>query len=106
MFWAFLVAEHHRGYRPFASILMEEHGLVTRHFHSDHSPRAAYAFTDKGKEPRRVSAHWPRGVHVMCTLSAAGSHGLRISRTDRIHCPQCDGRVRGSAVQLRGQHQA
>ena len=42
---------------------MEEHGLVTRHC-SDHSPRAVYAFTDKGKEPRRVSAHWPRGVHA------------------------------------------
>src|SRR5499433_3651863 len=30
--------------------LMEEHGLVTRHFYSDHPPRAEYTLTDKGKE--------------------------------------------------------
>src|SRR6266540_1731487 len=30
--------------------LMEEHGLVTRRFYSDHPPRAEYALTDKGRE--------------------------------------------------------
>jgi len=29
--------------------LMEEHGLVTRRFYSDHPPRAEYTLTDKGK---------------------------------------------------------
>src|SRR4026209_923810 len=30
--------------------LMEEHGLVTRRFYSDHPPRAEYILTDKGKD--------------------------------------------------------
>jgi DNA-binding HxlR family transcriptional regulator len=30
--------------------LMEEHGLVARHFYSDHPPRAEYALTPKGQE--------------------------------------------------------
>ena len=30
--------------------LMEEHGLVARHFYSDHPPRAEYALTEKGQE--------------------------------------------------------
>jgi DNA-binding HxlR family transcriptional regulator len=30
--------------------LMEEHGLVMRHFYSDHPPRAEYALTAKGRE--------------------------------------------------------
>ncbi len=30
--------------------LMEEHGLVTRRFYSDHPPRAEYALTAKGRE--------------------------------------------------------
>ena len=29
--------------------LMEEHGLVARHFYSDHPPRAEYALTPKGR---------------------------------------------------------
>jgi DNA-binding HxlR family transcriptional regulator len=30
--------------------LMEEHGLVTRRFYSDHPPRAEYTLTGKGRE--------------------------------------------------------
>ena len=30
--------------------LMEEHGLVTRQFYSEHPPRAEYALTDKGRD--------------------------------------------------------
>ena len=29
--------------------LMEEHGLVSRRFYSDHPPRAEYLLTDKGR---------------------------------------------------------
>ena len=34
--------------------LMEEHGLVTRRFYSDHPPRAEYGLTERGKELRMV----------------------------------------------------
>lgn len=30
--------------------LLEEHGLVTRRFYSDHPPRAEYVLTEKGRE--------------------------------------------------------
>ena len=80
---------------------MEAHGLVTRHFYSDHPPRAEYALTDKGKE---------LGV-IISALASWGSHYVHrqtaLVHTDCGHpvqlgyyCPHCDGRVRGTSVQL------
>src|SRR5215831_5782354 len=47
--------------------LMEERGLVTRRFYSDHPPRAEYILTNKGKELGVIVgalAVW--GAHHMC----------------------------------------
>lgn len=81
--------------------LMEEHALITRHFYSDHPPRAEYTLTEKGKE---------LGV-VVGALAVWGSRHVhpetRLVHTDcgqplqmGYYCPHCDSRVRGSAVQL------
>ena len=81
--------------------LMEEHGLVTRRFYSDHPPRAEYILTDKGKELGLVvgalatwgSQHvYPDAalVHTDC------GHPVRVG----YYCPHCDDRVRGTSVTL------
>src|SRR5262245_59756283 len=47
--------------------LMEERGLITRRFYSDHPPRAEYILTNKGKELGVIVgalAVW--GAHHMC----------------------------------------
>src|SRR6266849_4898563 len=55
--------------------LMEEHGLVTRRFYSDHPPRAEYLLTDKGRELGGVigsRAAWgSRHVHRATALGHA-----------------------------------
>jgi len=81
--------------------LMEEHGLVTRAFYSDHPPRAEYVLTDKGKELGGVVG----------ALAAWGSRYIhphtRLVHTDcaqpvqvGYYCPHCDTRVEGPAVTL------
>jgi DNA-binding HxlR family transcriptional regulator len=81
--------------------LMEEHGLITRCFYSDHPPRAEYLLTDKGKELEMVVgalAIWgARHVH----------HEMALVHTDcgepvetGYYCPRCGDRVRRTAVQL------
>ena len=81
--------------------LMEEHGLVTRRFYSDHPPRAEYTLTDKGKDLGLVigalatwgSRHvYPEAalVHVDC------GHPVRVG----YFCSHCNDRVRGTAVTL------
>jgi len=81
--------------------LMEEHGLITRCFYSDHPPRAEYLLTNKGKELEIVVgalAVWgTRHVH----------HEMALVHTDcgepvetGYYCPRCGDRVRRSAVQL------
>jgi DNA-binding HxlR family transcriptional regulator len=82
--------------------LMEEHGLVSRHFYSDHPPRAAYVLTDKGKELGvvvRALALWgSRHVHRQTTLVHEDcGNAVQIG----YYCPHCGDRVRGSSVQLR-----
>jgi DNA-binding HxlR family transcriptional regulator len=81
--------------------LMEEHGLVTRHFYSDHPPRAEYILTDKGKELGLVIsalATWgSRHVYPDAALVHADcGHPVRLG----YYCPHCDDRVRGTSVTL------
>jgi len=82
--------------------LMEEHELITRHFYSDHPPRAEYELTDKGKD---------LGV-IVGALAAWGSRHVerrsRLVHADCGHpvklgyyCPDCDARVRGAEVRLK-----
>jgi DNA-binding HxlR family transcriptional regulator len=81
--------------------LIEEHGLVTRRFYSDHPPRAEYILTDKGKELGLVIgalATW--GSHHLypdaALVHADCGHSVRIG----YYCPHCDDRVRGTSVKL------
>lgn len=82
--------------------LMEAHGLVTRSFYSQHPPRAQYTLTERGQGLGVVVgalADWgsrhvykrARLVHTDC------GHEVRLG----YHCPACDVRVRGAAVELR-----
>jgi len=82
--------------------LMEEHGLVTRQFYSEHPPRAEYALTDKGRELGMVvgalAAWGSRHVHRQTALvHAECGHPVEV----KYVCPQCSGRMRGATVELR-----
>ena len=82
--------------------LMEEHGLVTRHFYSEHPPRAEYSLTDKGRELGVVvgalAAWGSRHVHRQTALvHAECGHPVEV----KYVCPRCAGRVRGATVELR-----
>jgi DNA-binding HxlR family transcriptional regulator len=81
--------------------LMEEHGLVTRAFYSDHPPRAAYVLTDKGQELGSVVgalATWgSRYLHPHTRLvHTACAHPVQMG----YYCPHCDARVERPAVTL------
>ena len=81
---------------------LEEHGIVTRRFYSEHPPRAEYLLTERGRE---------LGV-VVGALAAWGSRHLH-PQTALVHtdcqtplevgyyCPHCHDRVRGSQVKLK-----
>ena len=82
--------------------LMEEQGLVTRRFYSDHPPRAEYALTDKGRELATVVgalAKWgSRHVYRQARLVHAGcGHPVKLT----YYCPECDERVPGAEVTVR-----
>jgi DNA-binding HxlR family transcriptional regulator len=82
--------------------LMEEHGLITRRFYSEHPPRAEYLLTDKGRELGVVIgalATWgSRHVHPQTALVHADcGHEVAL----RYFCPKCETRVRGTSVTLR-----
>src|SRR5918993_364645 len=81
---------------------MEEQGLVSREFYSDHPPRAQYALTDRGRE---------LGI-VIGALATWGARHLdpqsKLVNTDcghevhlRYFCPTCDSKVRGAGVTVR-----
>ena len=79
--------------------LMEEHGLVSRHFYSDHPPRAEYALSDKGQELGMVVgalAVWgSRHVHHQTALIHEDcGHPVQVA----YYCSHCDAHVRGAVV--------
>ncbi len=82
--------------------LMEEHGLITRRFYSEHPPRAEYELSPKGKElgiiVGALAAWGSRHVYRRARLvhSSCG-HPVRLG----YYCSDCGGRVRGGAVQLK-----
>jgi DNA-binding HxlR family transcriptional regulator len=81
--------------------LMEEHGLVTRQFYSDHPPRAEYALTDKGRELGMIvgalAAWGSRHVYKQARLVHAGcGHPVTVG----YYCADCGDQVRGGEVAL------
>ena len=81
--------------------LMEDHGLVTRRFYSDHPPRAEYTLTAKGKELGSIVgalAAWGcRHMHPQTALVHTDcGHAVQMG----YYCPHCDERVNGTAVKL------
>ena len=81
--------------------LMEDHGLVTRRFYSDHPPRAEYILTDKGKELAIIvgalAAWGSRHLHPQTTLVHVDcGHPVQMG----YHCPHCSDRVKSTAVKL------
>jgi DNA-binding HxlR family transcriptional regulator len=81
--------------------LMEEHGLITRRFYSEHPPRAEYELTAKGKELATVvgalAAWGSRHVYPRVRLVHADcGHPVTVG----YYCPDCGARVRGTAVRL------
>src|SRR5262247_2662089 len=82
--------------------LMEEHGLVTRQFYSDHPPRAEYSLTDKGRELRMIVgalATWgSRHVYKRVRLvHASCGHAVTVG----YYCPDCAEPVKGASVSLK-----
>jgi DNA-binding HxlR family transcriptional regulator len=81
--------------------LMEEHGLIARHFYSEHPPRAEYELTDKGKElgviVGALAAWGSRHVYRRSRLVHTGcGHPVKLG----YYCPECGERVRGAEVRL------
>jgi DNA-binding HxlR family transcriptional regulator len=82
--------------------LMEEHGLIARHFYSEHPPRAEYELTDRGRELGMIVgalADWgSRHVYRRSRLVHEGcGHPVKLG----YFCAECGERVRGAEVRLR-----
>jgi DNA-binding HxlR family transcriptional regulator len=82
--------------------LMEEHGLVTRRFYSDHPPRAEYALTDKGRELGTIVgalATWgSRHVFKQAKLVHVGcGHPVTMD----YYCPECGERLQRKDITLK-----
>jgi|RhiMetdeSRZDD1v2_1073273.scaffolds.fasta_scaffold336472_2 DNA-binding HxlR family transcriptional regulator len=91
--------------------LMEEHGLVTRRFYSEHPPRAEYTLTPSGQELGVVVgalASWgSRHVHRSAALVHTDcGHPVEL----KYFCAACAARVPGKTVTVarapRGKGQA
>jgi DNA-binding HxlR family transcriptional regulator len=83
--------------------LMEAHGLISRRFYSEHPPRAEYLLTEKGRELGHVVgalAVW--GSRHLYRQAALVHEDCGEAVRTAYYCPKCDGRVRGTAVKLRG----
>jgi DNA-binding HxlR family transcriptional regulator len=81
--------------------LMEEHGLVSRRFYSDHPPRAEYELTDRGRDLGTVvgalAAWGSRHVHKSSALvHDACGRPVEV----KYFCPHCSTRVRGGDVRM------
>ena len=81
--------------------LMEEHGLVTRRFYSEHPPRAEYTLSAKGQELGVVVgalASWgTRHVHKNASLVHTDcGHPVEL----KYFCAHCAERVSGKSVKL------
>ncbi|MBM4441783.1 MAG: helix-turn-helix transcriptional regulator [Candidatus Rokubacteria bacterium] len=81
---------------------MEEHGLVTREFYSDHPPRAQYVLTPRGRELGVVIgalATWgARHLDKQAKLvNTECGHEVQL----RYFCPTCAATVRGAGVTVR-----
>jgi|SRR5687767_4321282 DNA-binding HxlR family transcriptional regulator len=81
--------------------LMEEHGVVTRRFYSEHPPRAEYTLSPKGQELGVVVgalASWgTRHVHKNASLVHTDcGHPVEL----KYFCAHCAGRVSGKTVKL------
>jgi DNA-binding HxlR family transcriptional regulator len=82
--------------------LMEEHGLITRRFYSDHPPRAEYTLSDKGRELGMVvgalAAWGGRHVHKQAKLVHTGcGHPVSVG----YYCPDCGEAVPGADVTVK-----
>jgi DNA-binding HxlR family transcriptional regulator len=72
---------------------LEEHGIVSRRFYSEHPPRAEYVLTEKGRALDTVLgaiSEWgarfaPAQATTTRTHTTCG-HGVRL----RWYCPHCD----------------
>ena len=117
--WTLLILQDLlRGYRRFAELkesvegiasnvlaarlkLLERHGVVERHFYSQHPPRAEYRLTRKGHELGVVAgalAAWGAKYLSDDTVLVHNECGSRIEV--EYHCPHCDTSVAGAGVRL------
>ncbi len=82
--------------------LLEEHGITTRRFYSDHPPRAEYVLTEKGRELSVVIgglASWGarHAGSPFTPVHAACGHPAEVV----YRCPSCAEPLSREAIELR-----